>query len=91
MSFSLMDREYGGGGEFALLLSEVYVEHHLHQDVAKLLRHALRLPVVDGLQQFVALLQEVLLQGVVGLLPVPGTAAGAQQPVDHPLQGLVGI
>ena len=68
------DVELAGGA------GDVGVKGHLHQDVPKLVGQRSRLAVVDGLQGFVAFLQQVALERFVGLLGVPGTAARPAQP-----------
>ena len=62
----------GGAGD-------VGVEHHLHQDVAEFLGQRGPAAPVDGIQGFVAFLQEVAFQRFVGLFGIPGAAAGAAQ------------
>ena len=44
--------------------------------------------LVDGLYNLVGLFQQVALQGLVSLFPVPGAAAGGTQPGDDIHQGL---
>ena len=63
----------GKGSSFA---GHLGMEHRLHQNVAHLLCDLGGVASVNGLQSLVALLQQVPLQRFVGLLPVPGTAAG---------------
>ena len=70
----------GGGGRFAGGACDVGVKRHLHQDVAQFIGQLHRIAVVDGLQRFVAFLQQVALQRFVGLLCVPRATARPAQP-----------
>ena len=66
--------------EDVLLLLDAGVEDHLQQYVAQLLPEQDGILGVDGLDDLVGLLDEVVADGLVGLLHVPGTAAlGAKQ------------
>ena len=67
---------------------DVGMEGHLHQQVAKLLRQLGRVALVDGFQGLVGLLQQVALEGLVGLLPVPRAAAGGAKPGHDVDEGL---
>ncbi len=78
------------GEALGILGGDAGVEVHLQQQVAELLAQvgvldcSPRGPVVEGLdrlERLVGLLEQVLREGAVGLLPVPG-ASGAQ-PVHH--------
>jgi hypothetical protein len=52
------------------------VEQHLQQHVAELLAHRGTVAVLDRLVELIALLHQVRQQRRVGLLGVPGAAAG---------------
>ena len=67
-------------GEALLFRRHLGVEEHLQQQVAKLAGQLVPVARVDGLQHFVGFFQRVGLDGVEGLLAVPGTSAGAAQP-----------
>ena len=62
------------------------MEHHLEQHVAQLLFQMLHRALVNGLGHLVGLLQEVAADGLMGLLPVPLTAAGSAEDFDDPDQ-----
>ena len=71
----LVDRPQDvGHGEQAGLLRHAGVEDHLERDVPQLLAELVGGPFVDGLQHLVGLLDEVGLDALVRLLPVPGAA-----------------
>ena len=59
------------------------VEEHLQQHVAELLADGGDVVRLHRLDQLVALLDEVAQQRGVGLLGVPGAAAGRAQPIHH--------
>jgi hypothetical protein len=58
------------------LLGDPGVEDHLEEDVAELLREVTAVAASDGVEHLVGLLHEVGRQALVGLLGVPGAAAG---------------
>ena len=67
----------------------VGMESDLDQQVAQLFGQHAGVPKVDGLQYLVGLLQQVALQRLVGLLPVPRAASGRPEPrhdVDQRLE-----
>jgi hypothetical protein len=74
----VVDREAVG-----ILGGDRGVEQHLQRHVAELLAHRGPIVLLDRVVQLVALLDEVLEQGGVGLLGVPRAAAGRAQPVHH--------
>lgn len=70
-------------GEAAPFLFNDAVEHHLHQNVAKLLAKIRGAVPVHGVQNLIGLLQKVPADGLMGLLGIPGAAAGAaEEPHD---------
>ena len=50
------------------------VERHLHQHIAQLFLHQLRIVSINGLQRFAGLFQKVLPDGSMGLYLIPRTA-----------------
>ena len=50
------------------------MEHHLHQHIAQLFLHQLRIVSINGLQRFAGLFQKVLPDGSMGLYLIPRTA-----------------
>ncbi|MBA7594153.1 hypothetical protein ES703_01091 [subsurface metagenome] len=66
-----------------VLTGHLCVEHDLHQQVAKLLAELCHVPFIDGLQDFIGLLQQVALDRGMGLLSIPGATIGAAQPGDN--------
>ena len=66
----------------AFLLLHAGVHHHLEQQVTQLLLQVLGALLVDGLGHLVGLLQQIPPDGLVVLLPVPGTAPGRAQDAD---------
>ncbi len=50
------------------------IQHNLQQQVTKLFAHFLRVLLIQRRQRFIAFFQQMLAQGLVGLLLVPGTA-----------------
>ena len=77
-----------GHREAAPLLLNGGMKHHLHQNVAQLLLHIHGVVPVQGVQGLAGLLQEVAPNGLMGLLGVPGTAAGPPQK-PHNLKEIV--
>ena len=67
----------------ARLLGDPGVEDDLEQHVAELLGEVGRVAGADGVDDLVGLLDEVGGEGLVGLLGVPGAAAGRAQPVHR--------
>src|SRR4029434_4115990 len=63
-----------GHGELPRLARELGVEHHLEQEIAQLLLDVVARPPVEGLQGLVRLLDEIGLERLARLLPVPGAA-----------------
>jgi len=59
------------------------VQHHLHQQVAQLLFHVVLVGVFDRFEELVRFVEQAREQAVVGLLPVPRTAAGTSQAGDN--------
>ena len=66
-------------GEAASLRFHLGVEDDLHQDISQLLAEGGHVVVVNGLHGLAGLLQEVAADGLVGLLGVPGAAAGGPE------------
>jgi len=75
-------------GEAAGLFLHAGVEDDLEQHVPKLFPQVLRVVLVDGLDRLVSLLQEIAADALMGLLGVPGAAAGRAQDADDILQVL---
>ncbi len=67
--------------EAALARPELGLKQDLKQQVPELLAVLGRVIAVNGLQDLVGLLDQVGLEGLEGLLVVPGTAVGGQQPL----------
>ena len=61
---------------------EVGVEEHLVEHVAELLDHLVAVARLDRVDELPALLDEVLHEALVGLVGVPGAAAGRAQQRD---------
>ena len=80
--------QYVGDVEVAGGAGDVGVKGHLDQNVAQFLGQFRRIAPVNGLQRFVALLQQVAFQGFVGLLSIPRAAAGAAQAGHNVNKGL---
>ena len=78
-------------GEVAPLRLDLGVEGDLHHHIAQLLAHVPGVIPVQGIQDLVGLLQEIAPDGAVGLLPVPGAAAGGAQQAHHFQEVLVAI
>ena len=79
-----------GAGEVASLLGYLDLGRAVEENVAELLGDLLHVALFDGLYELVALLQEEVLEGVGGLLPVPGAAAGGAECGDELLDSLEG-
>lgn len=75
----------------ARILGQRSVEYHLKQHVAQLFAQKGVVPAVDGLQHFAAFLHQTAAQTFMGLLGVPGAAAGVAQDGDDPTQIVYGI
>ena len=58
-----------------VLLRDPRLERHLQQQVAELFANVVMVARLDGLDDFVSLLEEVGHQALLGLLSVPGAAA----------------
>ena len=67
-------------GEALLLGRHLGIEEHLQQQVAELAGQLVPIARVDGFDHLVGFFQGVGLDGVEGLLAVPGTSARAAQP-----------
>ena len=67
-------------GEVAGLRGHLRVEEHLQQQIAELILQIGPGAALDRVEDLVGLLQRVPLDGVEGLLAVPGTAVRAAQP-----------
>ena len=63
----------------------------VEEDVAKLFGQLRGVALLDGLDQLVALLQELLFEGLVGLLAVPRASVGTAEAPDKLVQAFVGI
>jgi len=68
-------------GQLALFCSNLRLKDDVEEDVAQLLDHLVRVALLDGLDQLVALLQELPFDRLVCLLPVPGTSVRAAEPL----------
>ena len=55
-------------------------EDDLEKKVPEFLLQFFRRSAFDRLQDFIGFLDEIFFQGLLGLLPVPGTSRGAAQP-----------
>ena len=81
--------------EAPLLLLHARMKDDLQQNVPQLLLQVLGVSLVDGLGGLIGLLQQIAPDGVMVLLPVPGTSAGRPQDADdlpqvlHPVRGLL--
>ena len=62
-----------------LLLRHLGIEEHLQQQIAKFPRELGPVAVLNRFQNFVSLFQGVRLDGIEGLFPIPGAAAGSPQ------------
>ena len=70
-------------GKAALLPFDLAVKRNLEQYISKLLPHQGNIVCIDGFHRFIGFLNELHADGLMGLLPVPGTAALApQKPQD---------
>ena len=67
--------------EVLLFLLHHGVEHDLKQHVPQLFLHTGEIVPVNGVQRLVGLLQKIPADGLMGLLPVPRTAAGRPEQV----------
>ena len=74
--------------ELAVPAADLRLHHHLHQDVAQLVVEVIHIALVDRVDGLVGLLQHAGSQALVGLLPIPGTAARALEDA-HDLHQLV--
>ena len=79
------------GRELTALGRHMNLEYDVEEDVAKLLGQLRGLALLDGLDQLVALLQELFLEGFVGLLAVPRASVGAAEAPDELVQAFVGM
>ncbi len=59
------------------------VEEHLQQDVTQFLADGRRIPALHGLDQLVALLDQVPQQRLMSLFRIPRATAGRAQPIHH--------
>src|SRR5581483_7052375 len=66
-------------GETALLLGHFCVEENLQEEIAQLTDEFGPIPIINGLEDFIGLFKSVGLDGVEGLLAVPGAAARSTQ------------
>jgi len=71
----ILDREVLAGG----VRGEVGVEEDLVEHVAELLEHGVAVAGLDGVDELVALLDEVAHEALVGLVGVPGASARRAQ------------
>ncbi len=72
-----------GPAAVRVLSSDARMEDHLEQQVTELLAQVIAVAGLDRLDRLVGLLDQVGDQRLVGLLRVPGAAAGRAQPVHH--------
>ena len=72
-----------GHRELAALPGDLRVEDDLEEEVTQLLAEVTRVAGVEGVQDFVGLLDQERAEGLAGLLPVPGAAAVATQARHH--------
>ena len=68
----------------SLAARQLGLEDDLEQQVPQLLAQGLAVARVDGVDDLAGLLEDVLAQGLEGLLAVPGAAVGSEQPAHHP-------
>src|SRR5712691_11040794 len=73
--------------ELAPFLGYLAVEDDLEQDVPELLADMARLALVDGLEGFVGFLDQIGLEGGVGLFAIPGATALAPEAAHEGEQG----
>ena len=78
-------------GEEPLLLRHSGVENHLEQHIPQLLLEVSGVLLVDGFHRLIGLLQHVPPDALVGLLPIPGTAARLAQQRHDPVQVLEAV
>ena len=64
----------------AALPGQLAMENHLQEQVAQFLLHLVVVARLDGVDQFIDLLDRMPAQGHVVLLAVPGAAVGRPQP-----------
>lgn len=69
----------------AALAGQLAVKNHLQQQVAQFLRHLVIVARLDGVNQFIHLLDGVTAQRHVVLLAIPGATRGRTQ-AGHDLQ-----
>ena len=66
-------------GKRSLLFRHLRIEEHLQQQVAEFAGEFVPVAIVDGFEDFVGLFQRVGLDGVEGLLAIPGAASRSPQ------------
>ena len=67
-------------GEMLLFVGHFGVKEHLQEQVAEFAGQLVPVAGIDGLEHLVGLFEGVGLDGVEGLLAVPGASAGCAQP-----------
>ena len=80
-------------GKQALFPADLRLEHHLQQQVAQLIGMLVRPAGINGVNDLVALLNQVLLQRFQRLFAVPGTAAFTahfRHDIEQVLEGIGG-
>ncbi|MNR36035.1 hypothetical protein D3C85_1539230 [compost metagenome] len=68
------------------LLFHLGMEHNLKQQVAKLLLHMIRIILIDRFKHLIGFLYEILAEGFMGLLAVPGAALRTAQNIHNFMQ-----
>ena len=66
-------------GKRSLLFGHLRIEKHLQEQVAEFAGKFVPVAIVDRFEDFVGLFQRVGLDGVEGLLAIPGAAPGARK------------
>lgn len=74
-------------GKESLFFCQPGVEHHLEEHIPHFFPHAGHIAVIDGFQHFIDFFHQFPAHGLVGLDPVPGTAARFPEYPDQFHQG----
>ncbi|MNH83524.1 hypothetical protein D3C73_359190 [compost metagenome] len=79
---NIVDREH------SCFLFHLGMQHNLKQQVPKLFLHMTRIILINGLDNFIGLFNQVLADRLVGLLPVPLAAFGTTEDRYNLMQSL---